>query len=318
MTNARSNERQQVAELLEIRRNDPSNFVFDAMFPQVTVTKRFGKYATVSGMAHNASLDFDEAIREVGGEFPSVGIARSNTNLHALKRIGVKAKVDEDDASDSAEDGVDEDEAAAIRADHALRIIKEQKAKALYDTVSSTTVGASSRWDDDGIDPRDLSLAVLDDFRAKAIGGLDPRYVKCFIYPSVWRVACRQNFVLSNHRFGDLSAPQKMNEQQFADFLQVGEVIVPYAVHNTAALGLSESNSFVFSEAKVIFAYLPPSNTRLAVNSAAANFVKAGQGLQVRTEDRKMNFEREVLVTEMLDPRIVDENLIAAYDTVIG
>jgi hypothetical protein len=319
MTTARSNERQLIQELLEFRRNLPGNFVFDRLFPELAVNKRTGKYKTASGASHNSSLSYTDAIREAHGEFPEVALTIANTNIYDLKRLGVRAKVDMDDAADSAEDGFDERRGAAIRAEHAMRIICEQQAKTLYEAaVAATTVGASSRWDDDGIDPRDISLDVLDDFRVAAVGGLDPADVVAVIYPSVWRVACRQNFVLENHRIANPGAPQELSEADFARFLGVGQVIVPRAVANTAKSGQTASDAFIWSGDKVIFAYLPQRNQRLEVNAAAANFVKAGEGMQVLIEEDRMSMSEQVLVTKRHDPRIVDSGLIQIFDSVIG
>lgn len=314
MTSARSNAPQILQAFLEHRSNEEAGYVCDVLFPAVQVNKTYGKYKSVSAGLSFADVAHADLIRESHAQFPEVSYTVSNTDLWELKEIGLKSFIDKKDLEESAEDGFDEAKAAIDTALHGLMIAREVKARSAIEAADSPTSLTSNQWNDSGADPRDQSQLALRTMR-KAFGAINPMDVVALIYPEVWEEACRQETAVSRFRFDDLGANQMMNEAQFAAFLGVGKVVVPYAVRNTADEGQSASNDYVFSGDKVSFIYAPAQNSYGRVNSALARFQKGGAP---RLEQMDVGFRRiEYLVSRLEDLKVVNSDGIVNFDDVL-
>ena len=285
-----------------LNRNPDDVFIADLVMPKIGVAGRTGKLYTVAEGFRFASPS-QGLKRGSGAAFRRYSMNISNSSVYNLEEYGNEFPVDDIDAEFAGDDSVNLREAAAIMAVQQFQIEREREAAALMFSGSVITqtaaLGAGSRWDDVGVDPRaNIETAIQTIQKAT---GLPRAALSLCVGQEVADKLVRNDALMQFFRAGNPGVTMA-TLPQLASALGLKEVIVGGAVANSAKEGQTASNGYIWGKSALIF-YREQSPMPMAPRGTGFTFHRSGYDLKIeryREEPRS-----EIVLASALEDRVV-------------
>jgi len=285
-----------------LNRNPDGVYIADMVMPRIPVAGRTGKLYTINDGFRFASPS--QGLKRLGGSaFKRFSLGVAQSDVYSLEEYGNEFPVDDVDAEFAGDDSVDLREAAALMAVEQFQIEREREAAALLFSGSvittGATLGASSRWDDAGVDPRASIETAVQSIQLRS--GLPRSRVSLLIGQLVADKLVRNDALMQFYRAGNPGITTA-SLPQVAQSLGVREVIVGGAIANSAVDGQTASNGFIWGKSALLF-YREESPQPQAPRGTGFTFYRKGYELKV--ERYREEPRAEIVLASALEDRVV-------------
>jgi hypothetical protein len=288
---------------------DASSFVADRLFPTIPVAKQSDLYREYPRGAFNRD---QMEKRAPGAESAGVGYETSTTPYFA-DVWALHVDIDEQ-TEENADDEVDLDFEATTLLSHQALINRDRQWASQFFTTSvwtgEETLAGSDQWSDySGSDP--LQKIEEKIVAMEELTGQRPN--KAVMGRQVWSQLKNHPDLVDRVNRGQTSGPAQALLANFAELIEVDEVMVARGIYNSAAEGAADAHSFIFGK-HFLLMHVADSPGRYTP-SAGYTFAWRGfsganvAGTRMKRFERRSTSSRRVEIESAYDQKLVSADL---------